>query len=180
MDAITLLKDDHETVEKLFVRFEKLGGRAHKAKRDVVDRVIKELAIHAAIEELVFYPAVKGVSEELTEHTLESLEEHHVVKWLLSELEGMEPTHERFTAKMTVLMENVRHHVEEEEDEFFPEVRKAFGRNDLVELGDMLKQAKKTAPTRPHPRSPDEPPGIAVAGLVSGLVDRVRDATRQR
>ena len=176
MDAITLLKNDHKTVEGLFRRFEKLGDDANDERRRIVDEIIKELSIHAVIEELVFYPAVKGISDDLKDHVLESLEEHHVVKWLLSELENLPPTEERFEAKVTVLIENVRHHVEEEENEFFPEVRDALGRNTLAELGDLLDQAKSTVPTHPHPKAPDEPPGNAIAGLVSGLVDRARDA----
>jgi hemerythrin superfamily protein len=178
MDAITLLKNDHKTVEGLFKRFEKAGDNAHKTKAKLVEQIIRELSIHASIEELAFYPFIKGVNETLTEDVLESLEEHHVAKWLLSELDGLSPTDERFDAKVTVLIENVRHHVEEEEKEMFPAVRKALSRSDLDELGDVLARAKKVAPVRPHPRSPDEPPFNAITSLVSGLVDRVRETGR--
>jgi hemerythrin superfamily protein len=176
MDAITLLKQDHKTVNGLFRQFEKLGDNAQVSKRKVVDQIIKELSIHASIEENVFYPAVKGSSDELRDDVLEALEEHHVVKWLCSELEGMAPDAERFDAKVTVLIENVRHHVEEEETELFPRVRTALGRNALGEIGDLLAKAKKVAPTRPHPKAPDEPPFNAIAGSVAALIDRVRDA----
>jgi hemerythrin superfamily protein len=175
MDAITLLRSDHQTVEQLFKRFEKAGDRAHVAKRQIVDRIIEELSIHAAIEEQVFYPVARATVPEAADITLESLEEHHVVKWLLSELEGMDPEHERFDAKVTVLIETVRHHVEEEQDEFFPKVRNALGRNELAELGAALAEAKKSAPTHPHPRSPDTPPGNGLVGTVTGVVDRVGD-----
>jgi hemerythrin superfamily protein len=174
VDAITLLKQDHKTVNALFKRFEKLGDRATAAKKQIAEQVVKELSVHAAVEELVFYPAVKGISDDLKDHVLESLEEHHVVKWLLSELDDMSPEHERFDAKMTVLIESVRHHVQEEEQDFFPQVRQALGRKTLAELGDLLAQAKKTAPTRPHPKAPDEPPGNAISGMVAGLIDRAR------
>ncbi len=176
MDAITLLKQDHKTVEKLFKQFEKAGDNAHKTRRDIVDKVIKELSVHAEIEEQLFYPAARKVTEESKDLVLESLEEHHIVKWVLSELDGMDPEAERFEAKMTVLMENVRHHVEEEEQELFPEVRKSMGRKALSELGDNMEKAKLVAPTRPHPRSPDTPPGNIVAGLGAGAIDRVREA----
>ena len=91
MDAITLLKQDHKTVEELFKRFEKLGPRAKKGKADVVEQIIKELSIHAAIEEAVLYPAIRGAVErqDVEDMVLESLEEHHVVKWTLSELDKM-------------------------------------------------------------------------------------------
>jgi hypothetical protein len=90
---------------------------------------------------------------------LESLEEHHVVKWMLSELEGMDPEDERFDAKVTVLIENVRHHVREEESEYFREVRSELGSRALNELGEAMAKARETAPTRPHPRLSDAPPG---------------------
>lgn len=173
MDAITLLKNDHRTVEQLFKRFEKAGDRAHVQKKQIVDRIIEELSVHAAIEEQVFYPVARAVVPDTEDDVLESLEEHHVVKWLLSELEDMEPEHERFDAKVTVLIESVRHHVEEEESDFFPKVRKQLGRNDLADLGEALAEAKKSAPTRPHPRLPDSGPGGAVGGAVAGVVDRV-------
>ena len=114
MDAITLLKADHKTVEKLFKDFEKAGDRAVKTKPKLVDQIIEELTTHAYIEETVFYPAARKAVPDTTSHVLESIEEHHVVVWMLSELAGMDPEDERFTAKVTVLIENVRHHVEEE------------------------------------------------------------------
>src|SRR5690349_2792933 len=98
MDAITLLKNDHKTVEALFKRFEKAGDRAHAQKRKIVDQIIEELSVHAAIEEQVFYPVARGAVPETEDIALESLEEHHVVKWVLSELEDMDPKHERFDA----------------------------------------------------------------------------------
>lgn len=181
MDAITLLKKDHRTVEDLFARFEKLGPRAIKGKQDVVERIVKELAVHAAIEEAVLYPNIRqAVDDEKIDHmVLESLEEHHIVKWTLSELEAMTPEHERFDAKVSVLMENVRHHVEEEEKDLFPKVAKAFGKSRLEELGEALAEAKKVAPTRPHPRMPDEPPGNVVATTGAAVMDRARDAGRK-
>jgi hemerythrin superfamily protein len=176
MDAITLLKNDHKTVEDLFKKFEKAGERATKTKRDLVDRMIKELSIHAVIEEEIFYPAVRQAVPDVASTILESLEEHHVVKWTLSELDGMSPEDERFDAKTTVLMESVRHHVKEEQDELFPQVREALGRKVLGELGDAMADRKKNAPTRPHPKAPDTPPGNVVAGAVSAILDRARDA----
>ena len=173
MDAITLLKDDHRTVEQLFKRFEQAGERAHVQKRQIVDRIIEELSVHAAIEEQAFYPVARATVPNTEDMALESLEEHHVVKWLLSELVDMDPAHERFDAKVTVLIENVRHHVEEEESDFFPKVRKQLGRNELADLGEALADAKTLAPTRPHPRMPDAGPANVVAGTITGVVDRV-------
>jgi hemerythrin superfamily protein len=175
MDAITLLKQDHKTVEKLFKQFEKAKQPAEQRK--LARDVIKELSVHAAIEEMVFYPAIRERVPEVEETVLEALEEHHIVKWVLSELEDMKPDHERFKAKMTVLIENVRHHVEEEESELFPEVRKVIKRKELGEIGEALEKAKKSAPTSPHPRAPDTPPGNLVAGPTAGMVDKAKTAT---
>jgi hypothetical protein len=98
---------------------------------------------------------------------------------VLSELDGMSPEHERYDAKVTVLMENVRHHVEEEEKDLFPQVNKLLGKARLDDLGDAMNKAKKTVPTRPHPRSPDEPPGNLVAGAGAALLDKARDKGRK-
>ena len=175
MDAITLLKNDHKTVEALFKRFEKAGDNALAEKRAVVDQIIEELAIHAAIEEQLFYPVTRATVPETEAIVLESLEEHHIVKWVLSELDSMDPQDERFDAKVTVLIENVRHHVKEEEQEYFPKVRDELGRNALEDLGDAMVSAKAVAPTHPHPRSPDSPPANLLVGTAAGVVDRVTD-----
>jgi hemerythrin superfamily protein len=181
MNAITLLKNDHKTVEGLFKRFEKLGPRAVKSKQEVVERIIRELSIHAAIEEMFFYPAIREAAEggDAGDMVLESLEEHHIVKWVLSELEGMSPDHDRFDAKVSVLIESVRHHVEEEEKELFPQLTKLLGKARLDDIGEAMNKAKKTVPTRPHPRSPDEPPGNLVAGAGAALLDKARDTGRK-
>ncbi len=157
MDALTLLKADHDAVEAKFAKFEALGPRALKAKAAIAADVVKMLSVHAAIEEELVYPAIRERLTNLEDQVLEALEEHHVVKWMLSELKGMDPQHERFDAKVTVLTENVRHHVEEEEKEWFPEVRKGMGRKALQELGERMVKAKKTAPKDPRPTAPDVP-----------------------
>ena len=175
MDAITMLKEDHQTVEQLFKRFEKAGDRAFAEKRKIADQVVEALSKHAAIEEQVFYPVARATVPDTEDVVLESLEEHHIVKWVLSELDGMDPAEERFDAKMTVLMENVRHHVEEEEQEFFPKVRAELDRNALAELGRAMETAKEMAPSHPHPRSPDTPPGNLAAAAGAGMVDRIGD-----
>jgi hemerythrin superfamily protein len=150
MDAIVLLKEDHKTVNALFREFEK-GKQTASAgeKRRLVDKIIKELTTHAYIEETIFYPAARAEVPGTDDHVLESVEEHHVVAWVLSELTDLSPTDETFDAKVTVLIENVRHHVEEEEKEWFPEVRKALGRKRLAELGEQLQAAKRDAPADP-------------------------------
>src|SRR5438552_10164478 len=187
MDAIALLQHDHREVEQLFRQFEKLTERAHRSKQKIVMKIIRELAIHAAVEEMLFYPAVRTAAlkanvrtlKEAADTVLESLEEHDVVKWTLSELEKMKPEDERYDAKFKVLMESVRHHVEEEQDDLFPKARRLLGKDFLEELGERMEKAKKLAPTRPHPRAPDEPPGNVVAGTVAGVMDRAKAIMRE-
>ena len=142
-DAVTLLREDHRAVEKLFKSFEKAGPNALKTKARLVQEMIRELTIHASIEEQIFYPAVRQDAADLNASVLEALEEHHVVKWLLSELDGLDPSTERFNAKVSVLMESVRHHVREEEGSLFPAVRKELSRNELMDLGESLGRGKE-------------------------------------
>ena len=100
MNAIKLLRKDHQTVEGLFKRYEKAGDGAMKEKQHIAEQITKELSVHAAIEEELLYPAARAVAEELEDISLESLEEHHLVKQTLAELERMSPSDERFDAKM--------------------------------------------------------------------------------
>jgi len=170
-NAIAVLTQDHRDVEHLFSTFEGLGPRAHKRREATVHKIIESLSQHAAVEETVFYPAVRAMVPGADDDILEALEEHHVVKWTLSEMSSMQSEDERFAAKVTVLIETVRHHVREEEGELFPKVRNSLSRQQLVELGVQLVAAKADAPTRPHPRSPDSPPGNLIANAVVAPLD---------
>ncbi len=170
-DAIHVLTEDHRRVEELFVRFEQTGDGAHKRRQDLVQRITEALSVHASIEEEIFYPAARRVGRDGVDDVLEALEEHHLVKLTLAELETMDPSHERYGAKVTVLIESVRHHVKEEERELFPSVRNTLDRAQLRDIGDELVAAKRTAPTRPHPEAPDTPPGNIVAQVLTAPLD---------
>jgi hemerythrin-like domain-containing protein len=180
VDALVLLKSDHRNVENLFKSYEKCGPRALQTKRKLVSQIIRELSQHAAIEEQFFYPAVRHAAPEKMGAILEALEEHHVAKWLLSELAPMDPTDERFDAKVAVLIESVRGHVYDEEQELFPEMRANLGRKALTELGGRLQEGKNLAPVRPHPHAADHPPANLIVGAVAGVVDRVRAGMRRK
>ncbi|HEX2266825.1 MAG TPA: hemerythrin domain-containing protein [Actinomycetota bacterium] len=175
LDAVALLKNDHRMMEGLFRKFE--STRNARAKGRIRDDIVKELSIHASIEEELLYPAADERARQKG-LVLESLEEHHLVKVLLAEIDGMNPEDERFEAKVHVLMENVMHHAKEEEKELLPKVRRVLSRSELIELGEQMEQAKKRAPTRPHPKAPDTPPGIQIAGPVSAVMDSVKDVVR--
>jgi hemerythrin superfamily protein len=175
LDAVALLKNDHRMMEGLFKKFE--ATRDARAKGRIRDDIVKELSIHASIEEELLYPAADKRARQKG-LVLESLEEHHLVKVLLAEIDGMNPEDDRFEAKVHVLMENVMHHAKEEEKELLPKVRQVLSRSELIELGEQMEQAKKRAPTRPHPKAPDTPPGIQVAGPVAAVMDSVKDVVR--
>jgi hemerythrin-like domain-containing protein len=151
MDAITLLKADHKNVAKLFRDFEKARKNEDPERKQLVQQMIEKLSIHTAIEEEVFYPTIRREVDGIDDDVLEAFEEHHVAKWLLEELTNLPADDERYDAKVTVLIENVRHHVKEEEDELFPEVRDALGRKRLGEIGEQLEIAKADAPRQPQP-----------------------------
>ena len=148
-DAIVLLKNDHKEIRRLFREFEQAGENATKTKGRLVDRIIEILTVHTYIENEVMYPRVRELLPDLEDDVLESYEEHHVADVLVMELFGMKPDAERFDAKTTVLIENVRHHIEEEEEEWFPKVREGLGRKTLQEIGIEMEKARKKAPRKP-------------------------------
>jgi iron-sulfur cluster repair protein YtfE (RIC family) len=175
MDAIALLKKDHATVKKLFKRLLDDREVDHARADQVFAKLREELAIHAEIEEQLLYPMLRRRVMDLEEDVLEALEEHHVAKTTLNELEKMSTEEERFEAKLTVLREYVMHHVKEEEETLFPRLRKALDKAELEDLGKRLAEAKKVAPTHPHPFAPDEPPANLFTGLMAAGYDRTRD-----
>lgn len=137
-DAIALLKNDHRTVEKLFKDFEDAKGEGRKEK--LARRICLELSVHTKIEEEIFYPACEGKIDG--DQLKEAYVEHDAAKLLMAEIEaGNGESDEFFDAKVQVLSEQIEHHVKEEEDELFPEVRKAD--IDLTALGEQLADRKK-------------------------------------
>jgi len=148
-DAIVLLKADHKKVRGLFRDFESAGANATKRKGELVKHIIEELTAHTYIENEVMYPRVRELLPELEDDVLESYEEHHVADVLCMELFAMSPDHDHFDAKASVLIENVRHHMEEEEQDWFPKVREGLTRTQLREIGDDLLAAKASAPKSP-------------------------------
>lgn len=145
MNAIELLKKDHQKVAGLFKQYESAGEDAATKKEELFRRIKQELDIHARIEEEIFYPAARQVPvEEAKELVAEAHEEHKQVKTLLAELDGMDAEGEQFDAKMKVLKEDVEHHVEEEEDGLFPKVKKGLGSERLEDLGRQLEYRRQS------------------------------------
>src|SRR6185295_7620257 len=143
MNAFTLLTADHKKVAGILEKIDSTTERGVKTREDLFTQLKTELDVHAHIEETILYPALEEV-EVTHDITLEAYEEHRLVKQLLAELEKMDKGEEQWTARFTVLKENVEHHVEEEEGEMFPKARKALSEEQAEELGTRLEAAKKS------------------------------------
>jgi hemerythrin superfamily protein len=163
-DAIVILKEDHKRIKALFKEFQNAGENATKRKGTIVGKIVEELTVHTYVENEGMYPEVRKLVPELEQDILESYEEHHVADLLCMELAALSADDEHFDAKTTVLIENVTHHIEEEESEWFPKVRGALGRKQLSEIGTQLLELKKKAP-----RSPAQPSALkkAVDAVIS-------------
>ena len=140
MNAIELLKADHKIVERLFQKVKATEeGEEHK---ELFKKIKAELEVHTHIEEKIFYPRLKQ-EEELKDITLEGVEEHHQAKMFLRELSNLTDDSEKFEPKLKVLMEDITHHVQEEEGEMFPKVEEIFDAETLEELGKQMEAEKK-------------------------------------
>ena len=150
MDAVSLLESDHRAVDQLFREYEALPRTAGaSARREPVERMIRELSVHTAIEEQVLYPTVGREVPGGAAMEAEARREHQEAKETLRRLDRMEPNGQDFDSAVRDLIEEVRHHVEEEEGEMFPKLRMALTQDRLTTLGARMQEAKRMAPTRP-------------------------------
>ena len=141
MDALTLLKRDHDNVKELLAELESTTERGVKTRTELFASIKGELTVHESIEEEIFYPALldKAKTHDIT---LEGYEEHHVVDLLMGELEGLDVADESWGAKAKVMQENIEHHIDEEEGEMFTKTRQVFGGDELEALGDRMAARK--------------------------------------
>ena len=144
MNAITMLKADHDTVKKLLNELESTTERGVKTREDLFTRIRADLTVHEVIEEEIFYPALKE-HPKAKDIVLEAYEEHNVVDTLLGELSALPFDHETWGAKATVMKENIEHHIEEEEGEMFPQARRVFDEAELEELGRRMAARRESA-----------------------------------
>jgi hemerythrin-like domain-containing protein len=142
MDAFTLLKADHKKVAGILEKLDSTTERGVKTREELFTQLKTELDAHARVEETIFYPALEK-ADETRDITLEAFEEHRLVKQLLGELETLGKDEEQWTAKFTVLKENVEHHVEEEEGEMFKSARKVLSKEEAETLGTRMEAAKE-------------------------------------
>jgi hypothetical protein len=142
MDAMSLLKEDHEKVKKILGELESTTERGVKTREELFTKVKEELVVHEAIEEEIFYPALKEHSKT-KEIALEGYEEHHVVDTVMAEIEGVAYDDEKWGAKFKVMKENLEHHIEEEEGEMFKQARQVFDEDELAQLGESMLARKQ-------------------------------------
>ncbi len=177
MDIVQIIEADHRQIDKLFDQFERATRTEDQRQQGrIARRLVRELSVHAAAEEQVLYPALARVG--MDHERLDSLEDHHAVKLTLAELQAMHPAHPRYAAKMRLAAKSVRRHVEEEEATILPQLRQSLDADALRRLGEEFRTIRRSAPTRPHPTAPDQPPANVVANAGAALVDRLRDGIR--
>jgi len=166
-DAIVILEEDHKRIRDLFRRFEAAvaafdapapalaaltplyDDSASRRKVRLLNRILEELTVHTYIENESMYPAVRRLAPDLEDDVLESYEEHHLADVLCAELAAMPPSSERFDAKVKVLIENVTHHIDEEERDWFPKVRQALSQSQLNDIGREMLELRKQGPAWP-------------------------------
>ena len=142
MDALTLLKEDHDKVKKMLTEGEETTERAEKTRTQLFETLKAEMMIHERIEEEIFYPALKS-HPKAKDIVLEAYEEHHVVDEIMGELETTDVTDETWAAKFKVMKENIEHHIEEEEGEMFKQARQVFEADELEQLGARMMELKQ-------------------------------------
>ncbi len=144
MDAIAMLKADHDKVKKLLSELETTTERGIKTRAELFSTIKGELTVHEIVEEEIFYPELKA-HPKAKDIVLEGYQEHHVVDLLMSELEELDVTDETWGAKALVMKENIEHHIEEEEGEMFKTARSVFDAAELDALGERMAARKETA-----------------------------------
>jgi len=142
MNALELLKADHDTVAELFHQVKATEESEHAA---LFEQIRTELEVHTHIEETIFYPKMEDEgNDELVDLVREGIEEHRQVKMFLTELTSLAEDSEKFEPKLKVLMEDVEHHVEEEENEMFPLIEDQFDEEVLEQIGASLEAEKRS------------------------------------
>ncbi|MER5427723.1 hemerythrin domain-containing protein [Streptomyces sp. NPDC002588] len=178
-NVIDELVTDHREVEELFGRIEALPS-GHRDRKTHAEQVTIELVRHSVAEEAYLYPAVREHIAGGDVLADKELKDHAEAERIMKDLEGRAADDADFDMLLAKLMREIREHVADEEQNLFPRLRAACPPEALDSLGDKVRMAKKTAPTRPHPSAPDKPPANKMLAPGVGLVDRLRDAMTGR
>jgi hemerythrin superfamily protein len=177
-DVVDDIITDHREVEEVFKEIEKTDDA--QQRRELVEHVIAELVRHSVGEEQYVYPTARRVLPDGDKVADHELEEHAKAEKVMKQIEKTDTDDQQFDELVRKLMEDIRHHIEDEEGDLLPKLRQACSEADLQELGEKFENAKKMAPTRPHPAAPDRPPANKILGPGAGLIDRMRDALTGR
>ena len=178
-NLIEVITCDHREVEAAFKQLESGEGTAEH-RRSLVDHVIAELVRHSVAEEMYMYPAARESLSDGDQVADHEIEEHAEAEEVMKRLDGMDPADSDFDQLVKKLIADVRHHIADEESDLLPRLQQSCSADQLVELGKQVSEAKKVAPTRPHPAAPDTPPANKLLAPGTGLVDRLRDALSGR
>jgi hemerythrin superfamily protein len=181
-DVIEILEQDHREVEEMFAELESLRGATSEEDRErrktVAEQVTIELVRHSVAEEVLVYPRVESkVSAEEVEH---ARKEHAEAEETLARLEKLDADDPSFDDEVATLMEEIRHHISDEEGQMFKHMREVLDADELRSLGTAVEAFKKVAPTRPHPNVPNEALPRLAAGPAASLIDRMRDLATGR
>jgi hemerythrin-like domain-containing protein len=171
-DAIALLKSDHRELKQLFGQLES-ASESKQRMESLRDRIVEKLSVHAAIEERVLYPVLIETMPDLEENVLEAMQEHALAEQLLAQVAAMSPDDRWFFPKISVLAENVRHHIDEEEEVIFAWMRERYTRQELREMGETLEEERKSAPTVPPPAAQARALLESVTGRAQELLHRI-------
>ncbi|MFE7648062.1 hemerythrin domain-containing protein [Streptomyces phaeoluteigriseus] len=178
-NVIDELMTDHREVEELFGKIEALPS-GHRDRKTYADQVTMELVRHSVAEEAYLYPAVRQHVAGGNTLADKELEDHAEAEQIMKDLESCAADDPQFDRLVRMLMTEIREHIADEEGNLFPRLRSACPADALDDLGDKVRMAKKTAPTRPHPSAPDKPPANKMLAPGVGMVDRMRDALSGR
>jgi len=173
-DLISVIITEHRHVERVFTELES-GTGSPEHRRNLADHVIAELVRHSVAEEQFMYPAARKYLENGDQLADHELEEHAEAEEVMKQLEDVPATEPRFDELMRRLIEDIRHHIEDEERDLLPKLQSACSADELRDLGEKVERAKKMAPTRPHPAAPDRPPANLILDTGAGLIDKIRD-----
>jgi iron-sulfur cluster repair protein YtfE (RIC family) len=173
LDVVDILTTDHQEMLELLGRIE--GTPDAGQRRDLADTVIAEVMRHAVAEEMYVYPAIEEHLPNGAEEVEHDKREHDEIVQLMKKLEDVDAADPRFLALTLELESQLRHHMQDEEADQFPQLRAHIPAEKLVAMGEKVETAKKLAPTRPHPHAPHSELFHKTLGPGVGLVDRLRD-----
>ena len=186
-NAFEVLANDHEQVKQMLAEFEKGPTAATGAnendlllRKKMAETLIIEESKHEAVEEMYFWPAVRDRVPDGDKLAGEATSQEQEAKEVLTELDRLEPQQPDFEQLLSTFIKAARDHIAFEESQAWPPLRSALTEAEAVELGEKITQAKKAAPTRPHPHTPPSPGVLKAAGPAVAAMDRARDAASGR